>query len=106
MEDKGFETWAIVEVMGHVEYAGFVRQEQVAGIHMLRIDVPAVGNIDGFTKYIAPSALYAITPVTEVTAKARAKSASATPFSVWSVEDQLKRHLTEKNLLIERGLYR
>jgi hypothetical protein len=37
-----FKTWAIVEVVGHVECAGFVTSETIAGSAMLRIDVPEV----------------------------------------------------------------
>ncbi len=37
-----FPCWAIVEVMGHQKFAGMVHEQQVAGVGMLRIDVPAV----------------------------------------------------------------
>jgi hypothetical protein len=36
-EKSEFKTWAIVEVMGHVEYAGFVTAETIAGSAMLRV---------------------------------------------------------------------
>ena len=36
-EHTDFRTWAIVEVMGHNEYAGFVSSENVAGAAMLRV---------------------------------------------------------------------
>jgi hypothetical protein len=40
MEEDIFKTWAIVEVMGHQTFAGFVQEQVIAGTAMLRIDVP------------------------------------------------------------------
>ena len=44
-ESTKFEGWAIVEFMGHVKAAGFVREELVFGEPLIRIDVPP--TIDG-----------------------------------------------------------
>lgn len=101
MSDEKFESWAIVEVMGHSVYAGYVTAENIAGAPMLRVDVPAVGSLDAFTKYIAPHALYGITPCTEETAKAKAESIEVSPVSSWSVERQVINQMREKGLLIE-----
>lgn len=35
-----FDSWAIVEIMGHDKYAGRVTEEPLFGVNMLRIDVP------------------------------------------------------------------
>jgi len=101
MENTDFKSWAIVEVMGHVEYAGYVSQESIAGAPMLRIDVPKTDSAEAFTKYISAGALYGISPVSEETARARAESLRATPVSVWSVENEMMKRLKEKGLLIE-----
>lgn len=101
MENTEFKSWAIVEVMGHVEYAGYVSSENIAGTPMLRIDVPKTSNYEAFTKYIAPNALYGISPVSEETAIARAESIRATPVSIWSVENEMMKRLKEKGLMIE-----
>ncbi|WP_331300321.1 hypothetical protein [Methylobacterium oryzae] len=100
-ENNTFKTWAVVEVMGHVEFAGFVQQEVIAGIHMLRVDVPKTEHLEAFTKYIAPNALYGISPCTEQTARARAEANGSHPFSSWSVEQQLMDSLKKRGLLIE-----
>lgn len=97
-----FKTWAIVEVMGHVEYAGFVCSETVAGAAMLRIDVPQIGDIPPFTKYLSTGALYGITPCSEETARARAEQIVAKPFQVWGIEEQFMSRLKERGLLLER----
>lgn len=102
MTDVNFKSWAVVEVMGHVEYAGYVSAETIAGQAMLRIDVPQNSKYEAFTKYIAPNALYAISPCSEETARARAETQRATPISVWSLEGEMMKRLREKGLLIEQ----
>lgn len=70
MSETKFEGWAIVEFMGHVKSAGFVREELVFGEPLIRIDVPPTidGGNDGFTRYYHPKALYSLTPVGEAVA--------------------------------------
>ena len=74
--DKSFETWAVIEVMGHKRLAGFVTEQTVAGAAFVRVDVPAVLNADttvelpAFTKLLGAGSIYAITPCTEETARA------------------------------------
>jgi hypothetical protein len=100
-EQAEFKTWAIVEVMGHSEYAGFVSSESIAGAAMLRVDVPETSKRAAFTKYLSTGAIYGISPCTEETARARAESQQATPISSWSVEQQVLNNLRQKGLLIE-----
>lgn len=80
-----FKTWAIIEVMGHNEYAGYVTVENIAGVPMLRVDVPTTECRAGFTKYLAPSALYGITPCSEETVRLRVASKGYTPFDTWDM---------------------
>lgn len=101
-EQAEFKTRAIVEVMGHNEFAGFVSSETIAGAAMLRVDVPATTKYSGFTKYLSTSAIYGISPCSEQTARARAESQNGTPFSSWNVEQQVVNKLREKGLLIEQ----
>lgn len=96
-----FKTWAIVEVMGHNKYAGFVSAETIAGAPMLRVDVPGVPGREPFTKYLSPSSLYGISPCTEKTATLRAASLKKTPFESWSVEQQVMNDLRAKGKLVE-----
>lgn len=102
MSTETFQSWAIVEVMGHVTYAGYVTAETIAGHAMLRIDVPECGAIPAYTKYISPSALYGLTPVTEETARAKAASMSRAPFDSWSVEQAVIKDLERRGRLIEQ----
>lgn len=96
-----FKSWAVVEVMGHVTYAGYVTAETVAGAAMLRIDVPEVGARPAFTKYISPGAIYGITPCTEETARLKAEGLHADPFNCWDVGQAITNKLREQGKLIE-----
>lgn len=101
MSENELKTWAIVEVMGHQEYAGFITAESIAGAPMLRIDVPAVSGMMAFTKYVSPGALYGISPCAEETARARAEALQKQPFASWDVGQMLKDRLRSEGKLIE-----
>ncbi len=102
MNDQ-FKSWAIVEVMGHNEYAGCVTAETIAGSPMLRIDVPETSARPAFTKYLSMASIYGISPCSEETARDRAESKKATPFACWDVESQVVAKLKEKGLLLENS---
>jgi len=63
---EGFSHWAIIELMGHQQIAGFVTEATIAGGAFIRVDVPnpdAEGDL--YTRYLGPSAIYAINPTTK-----------------------------------------
>lgn len=77
------ESWAIVELMGHVTMAGRLSEEERFGSKMGRVDVPT--NDGGFTTvYFGGSSVYRITPVSE--AIARVKARSHQPHPIYSYE--------------------
>ena len=86
-----FEGWAILELMGHRRLAGYVREQEIAGAGMLRIDVPGeVGDGLGprstiATQFYSPAALYCLTPTTEEIARAVAKRAQPEPVQRWEL---------------------
>lgn len=75
-----FESWAILEIMGHRKLAGRVTEEVIAGSALIRIDVPPVDDREGaygqqlparpqFTQYFNSSSLFSLTPCTEEVAR-------------------------------------
>ena len=75
------ESWAILELMGHVRLAGRVSEEEKFGAKMGRIDVP---DGDGFTtRYFGGQSVYSMTPVTEEVARHVAKNVEAAPVHTW-----------------------
>jgi hypothetical protein len=65
---KTFESWAIVEIMGHKKFAGFVTEQSIGGLPFVRVDVPEIGELPAFTKFFGGMSIYCITPCTEETA--------------------------------------
>jgi len=74
-EQDKFDSWAIVELMGHRKLAGRVSEKVIAGTALLRIDVPEVAqedgqpNIPGFTQFYGASSIYCLTPTSEEIAR-------------------------------------
>ena len=87
--ESKLEGWAIVEVMGHGRFAGQISEHKVGVAVLIRVDVPAVGNLPAFTKLIAPAALFGITPCDEATAKTAAEEFRSTPVYLYSAAPRL-----------------
>lgn len=86
-EQTSIAGWAIVELMGHNAIAGEVSEQAIAGAAFLRVDVPEVEGSPAFTKFYSGSAVYAITPTDEGTARRAAAHLAVRPVSVWVVPD-------------------
>ena len=84
-EDPKFESWCIVEVMGHHRFSGMVTEQQIGGASFIRVDVPKIEGRPGFTKLLAPSAIFASTPCTELTAREAAKHFHSRPFQMFEL---------------------
>ena len=90
--EEVFESWAILELMGHRRLAGYVRAVEVAGAPMLRIDVPAAGDAADewkATQFYSPSAIYCLTPTTEATARTVAALGEPAPVQAWELPRSL-----------------
>ena len=61
--EPAYEGWAILEIMGHRVRPGYVKEVEMAGGRMIRIDIP-VGE-DHVTEFYGASAIYALRPSTE-----------------------------------------
>jgi hypothetical protein len=101
-----FDGWAIVDVLGHQRYVGYVTTEAYGQAVLFRIDVPALeererttkrpgyvesrylpagtvvteGAVAGYTKLIGAGSIYAITPCTKEAALAAVEDTQARPL--------------------------
>ena len=82
-DDTTFDTWAIVELMGHRRLAGRLTEQQIAGDGFLRLDIPSDPPV---TQFYRPAAVYAITPTTEDIARRVATFGRPAPVQVWELE--------------------
>lgn len=86
-ETKSFESWAVLELLGHVRTAGKVSETEMFGTKMGRIDVP-VG--DGFvTQFFSGQSVYRLTPCGEAEARAVASDNQPRPVHPWEVSKML-----------------
>ena len=86
-DEKAFEGWAIVELMGHVRLGAHVSQVELAGAGFLRLEVPEAEEHGivwpATTQFVAPGAIYRITPCTEDAA--RLIRSHAEPVTRWEI---------------------
>lgn len=96
-EDKtGF--WAIVEIMGHKRYAGYVSESVVGGASFVRVDVPANDDCQAFSKMFGAASIYCITPVSEDAARVAAGRLKEQPMSEWDLPQEWRDALTQGRL--------
>jgi hypothetical protein len=76
-----FESWGILEIMGHARFAGFISSQAIGGVNFVRVDVPelpAEGTMydarPAFTKFFTQQSIFSLTPTTEETARQAARS--------------------------------
>lgn len=86
---KQFEAWCVMELMGHVRLGGYVTETTLAGMGVLRIDIPEIEGSPASTQFVPPSTLYRLTPVTEEIARAVAAKNRPQPISYWEMPKAL-----------------
>jgi hypothetical protein len=101
-----FEGWAIVDVLGHQRYVGYVTTEAYGAAVLFRVDVPALeerervtkrpgyagdrycpagttvkeGAVAGYSKLIGSGSIYSISPCTKDAALAAVEELQARPL--------------------------
>lgn len=98
MQDEKFDIWALLELMGRQRIAGKVTEQVIAGTGFLRCDVPETKSNPAFTRFISPSSLYAINPITEDVAKMYAENLNVKPIDSWDLSAFMQKS-EEKRLL-------
>jgi hypothetical protein len=93
-----FEGWAIVELFGHNQIAGYITDAAQFGTSMMRVDVPAAGDNPGYTKFFGGSAIYAITPTTQEIVKIAAERLDIRPVSTWIVPEKESKKLLPQRI--------
>jgi hypothetical protein len=79
MAIEAYEGWALLELMGHRQRVGHVREVELYGGKMLRIDIPVIADgkpAETVTEFYGCSSIYALRPISEDIAQDHAKRAS------------------------------
>lgn len=82
--------WAIIELLGHNVLAGFVQPDSDFPT-LIRVDVPEIDGVPPWTKLVSPAAVYAINPVSEETARAKAAVLKAVPITIYDVRAHIQK---------------
>jgi hypothetical protein len=85
-----FDSFAILEIMGHQKYAGRVTEQALGGASFVRVDVPEVDGLPAFSKLFGGGSIFCITPVSEEVAMAVAKQLKEQPLKVWDLPEEIK----------------
>jgi hypothetical protein len=86
-EEVKFESWAIVDLMGHVRYAGRVTEEERFGAKIGRVDVPTADG--GWTTvFFGGASVYRLIPTTEEVARVAAIRTQPEPVHAWELPRQ------------------
>jgi len=80
-----FESWVKLELMGRKVLIGKASEVLIAGAPLLRIDVPASGDMPAYTQMYGASAIYCITPITEEVAMRAAPNYNVEPISKYEL---------------------
>lgn len=67
LQDLG---WCIVEIFGHRKFGAQVREVPFAGGALARCDIPGSDAAPGLTQFYGSSAIFCISPCSEVAARA------------------------------------
>jgi len=85
-QESGF--WALVELFGHQQIAGWVTSQTVGGQSFVRVDVPDTAKQRGWSKLYGPGAIYAITPMAEELVRQKASALETAPLTAWDLPEE------------------
>jgi len=86
MSEEKFNQWCIVELMGRQVIAGQVSEQTIGGTAFIRVDVPAEGGQEAFTRFYGNGAIYAMTPVGEDVARMALRASRPNPVTIYVPE--------------------
>jgi hypothetical protein len=98
MVDQATGFHAVVEIMGHKRYAGFVSEQVLGGASFGRVDVPAQGERAAFSKLFGAASIYCITPVSEDAANIAASKLDEQPLTEWDLPQAWRQALNQGRL--------
>lgn len=84
MSTKSIETWAIVELLGHVRLAGKLTEEEHFGTKLGRLEIPQASG-EFITVFFGGSSIYRISPVSEEAARVVAAHSQHQPINSWDL---------------------
>lgn len=94
MENQKFETTALIELFGHTRMAGTISEQTIGSSTFIRVDVPETELNPKFTRFLNPSAIYAINPITEEVMQEMAENMQVKPIDTWDIREVIRKQKT------------
>lgn len=91
--------YAIVSLLGHQQFAGFLDEFQMGGANFLRLTIPENGDIPAWTQMFTSSAVYSIVPCDQETAQSYAESLRKMPMDAWDFKKAMSKKLLAEGLV-------
>ncbi len=96
METEKFDSWAVVEIMGHTKAAGKATTKPFGGVVFLQLDIPETPTQPAFTKMINMQSVFSITPVTEEVAQLHANTYKIHPIQEYEVREAIRKQVDKE----------
>ena len=96
-EKETFDLWCLVELFGHTKVYGRCTEQNIAGVNMLRVDIPETSTQPAFTRFFGSAAIYSINPLDEKTCRFMAEKIQVKPIESWNISEVASKH----NLLLQ-----
>lgn len=93
-QESGF--WALVELFGHQQIAGYVSSQTVGGQAFVRVDVPETTRQAPWSKLYGAGAIYAITPMAEDLVKRKADLLQVAPLTAWDLPQEWRDKIKQR----------
>lgn len=100
-QESGF--WALVELFGHSQIAGFVSSQTVGGQAFVRVDVPATSKQAPWSKLFGAGAIYAITPMAKDLVERKADALQVAPLTAWDLPEEWREKIRRPALPEPKG---
>lgn len=94
-ETAKFESWAIVEIMGHIKVAGMCTTQNFGNTVMLRVDIPETSHHPAHTQMFGMGSIFSIKPCDEQTAIDHAEVWQVTPVIEYSAKVAIAKRAKE-----------
>lgn len=100
-----FESWAIVEIMGHVKLAGMATTQVFGSTVMLRVDVPETDLQPAHTQYYGMGSIYSLKPCDEQVARLHANVLNVSPITDYRVQSYIDKQVrNEVQIQVDKRL--
>lgn len=93
--EGSFEGWVLLEIMGHRKLGGYFKEQTIADVSFIRLDVISVEGKTIATQFYNPSSIYCITPTTQEIAVHYGVNNQPVPVARWELPESKPPDKTE-----------